>query len=112
MAVVAVTALLLSIARPTLFLGLVSVFSFYLSFGGYRILLRKDGSGNWLDWLIALSTLAACAFFIVVSLANSALPISVWIPGVVFGLLGCLAAGRSIMSMLHPNAENPKMLWW
>src|ERR1051326_9498855 len=41
MAVVAATALVLSIYRPVVFLALVAVFSFYMAFSGYRVLFRK-----------------------------------------------------------------------
>ena len=41
MAVVAATALFLSVYRPNYFLAFVSVFSFYLAFRGYRALKRK-----------------------------------------------------------------------
>src|SRR2546430_7876027 len=41
MAVVAATALVLSLYRPILFLALVAVFSFYNSFAAYRVLGQK-----------------------------------------------------------------------
>ena len=42
MAVVAATALVLSLYRPILFLTLVAVFSFYFAFSGYRVLRLKE----------------------------------------------------------------------
>src|ERR1700679_1302063 len=41
MAVVTVTALVMAIYRPVLFLALVAVFSFYSAFVGYRVLGQK-----------------------------------------------------------------------
>lgn len=110
MAFVGASALVLAMARPTLFLALVSVFSFYLSFSGYRILVHKDGSGERLDWIVAVLTLAACVFFVVVAIVNPRLIQNQQIPGIVFGSLGILSAGRSISTFLRPGG--PKMMWW
>ena len=41
MAVVAVTAMVMAIYRPILFLALVAIFSFYSAFVGYRVLRPK-----------------------------------------------------------------------
>src|SRR5580692_9495705 len=61
MAGVAVTALILSFALPVFFLAMVSVFSFYAAFSGYRILYLKDlskgGNAKPLDWLAAVLTI-------------------------------------------------------
>ena len=41
MAGIALTAVVLAIRRPVVFLGLLAVFSFYSAFSGYRVLYRK-----------------------------------------------------------------------
>jgi uncharacterized membrane protein len=41
MAVMAVTAMVLALWRPVLFLAFIAVFSFYFAFRGYRVLSRK-----------------------------------------------------------------------
>ncbi len=110
MAFVALSALILAAVRPTLFLALVSVFSFYLSFSGYRILVHKDGSGDWLDWTAALLTLGACVFFVMAAIFFPARIQNMQIPGIVFGTLGILSSGRSISTFLRPGG--PKMMWW
>src|ERR1700759_1353715 len=65
MGVVAATALPMALYRPVLFLALVAVFSFYLSFSAYRILRLKDlysgGSAKSVDWIAAGITFVASA---------------------------------------------------
>jgi hypothetical protein len=52
-----VSAVLLSILRPNLFLFMVGFFSYYLACSGYRILYLKSHHKiqkcEWLDWLIS-----------------------------------------------------------
>src|SRR5437868_800364 len=58
MAAVAVTAMIMAIYRPILFLALVAIFSFYFAFRGYRGVLRKNQGPSPVDWIAALLTLA------------------------------------------------------
>src|SRR6201999_1888615 len=58
MAVVAVTAMVMAIYRPVLFLALVAIFSFYSAFTGYRVLKQKaaykgEKVATGLDWFAA-----------------------------------------------------------
>lgn len=56
MAVIALTALTLAIARDLFFLGAVGIFSFYLAASGYRALYRKKpGQATGLDRILAFS---------------------------------------------------------
>src|SRR2546427_13147193 len=54
MAAVALTAVVLAVWRPVVFLALLAVFSFYSAFSGYRSLFRKrprEGAhASALDW--------------------------------------------------------------
>src|SRR5256884_805302 len=65
MALVALTAVVLALWRPVVFLALLAVFSFYSAFSGYRALFRKrprDGAhASALDWTAAIVTFAASA---------------------------------------------------
>src|SRR4030095_4281354 len=69
MAVVAATAVALSLWRPRIFLTLLAVFSFYMAFSGYRALGRKrpvQGQGpRPIDWAAALLTLAVSGALVV-----------------------------------------------
>jgi hypothetical protein len=120
---VAVTALILSIALPIAFLAMVSVFSFYTAFAGYRILYLKDlfmgGHAKPIDWAAALITVASSAVLFamgflkpslmgigVITVANH--PIS--IVSVVFGLLGIRLGTSSIQRFVRRPAN--KMFWW
>src|SRR5580698_11530883 len=54
MTVVAVTALVMAVYLPILFLALVAIFSFYAAFVGYRVLSQKaaykgENVVTWLD---------------------------------------------------------------
>lgn len=115
MAIVAASALFLSIMLPILFLALVAVFSFYAAFAGYRVLSLKDlsrgGRAHLIDWTAALVT-----FFSSVSLAVfgatrphmlSALPRLV---PVLLGCLGVLLSGRSLLVFLRPPSD--RQFWW
>ncbi len=66
MGVVAATALPMALYRPVLFLALVAVLSFYLTFSGYRVLKLKDlargGSAKPIDWIAACVTFGVCAY--------------------------------------------------
>src|SRR5438034_2073134 len=65
MAAVALTAVVLAVWRPVVFLALLAVFSFYSAFSGYRSLFRKrprEGAhASALDWTAAIVTFAASA---------------------------------------------------
>ena len=58
MLVVAVTAIPMSLMRSGLFLLLAAVFSFYLTYTGYRTVLRKNDVVPWHDRAVALIGLA------------------------------------------------------
>ena len=110
MAFVAASALILALARPTLFLAFVAVFSFYLSFLGYRTLSGKKGEAYALDWIGAIVAFAACLLFVYLALFSPATIQGQSIPGTVFGTVGLLASGRAISSYIFKPAD--KMFWW
>ena len=72
MGVVAATALPMALYRPVLFLAMVSVLAFYLTFSGYRVLKLKDlargGRAKPVDWLAACLAFGACATMVVLGL--------------------------------------------
>jgi hypothetical protein len=114
MAVVAATALFLSIVLPIVFLALVAVFSFYAAFSGYRILsLKRLGSGekpHFVDWFAALLTLGTSAALAVLGALHPRLVGGMGVVAIVFGLLGVLLAAGSIRTFLRPPVE--KQFWW
>ncbi len=115
MAVVATTALFLSILLPILFLALVAVFSFYAAFSGYRVLSLKDlsrgGRARPIDWAAALITFISSAALAGIGAIRphmlSGLPRLV---PIVLGCIGMLLGGRSILLFLRPPSE--KQFWW
>ncbi len=115
MAVVAVTAVLIALWRPKIFLALLAVFSFYMAFSGYRTLWRKrptQGQGpKALDWTAALLTFAVSGAMVVLGLIR---PSEAWqrlgIVPVVFGILGMILAGLDIGKFVRPPAD--RNAWW
>lgn len=111
MAIVAITALALSLLRPGLFLFLVAVFSFYLAFTGYRVLYRKTPQqpANFLDWggaaLMLLGGVGLVGYG-VYSLQTSTFGL---VP-VIFGSIGLLVAAIDVRAFLRPSDD--KRAWW
>ncbi len=123
MAIVAVTALVISLALPIFFLAMVSVFSFYAAFSGYRILSLKDlykaGRPLAADWAAAILTIASSALLFLMGFLRPALMHvgvitvaghAVSIVSVVFGFIGMRLGYRSIQRFRH-TPQN-KMFWW
>lgn len=115
MAGVALTALIMAIWQPILFLALIAIFSFYLAFAAYRVLGQKNAwkgqsVAGALDWATAILCFAASAVLVLFGLFRPQLIQNLRIPSVVFGLLGIRMSGRSIWRFTHPPAE--KMFWW
>ena len=115
MAVVAVTAIVMSIYRPTLFLALVAIFSFYSAFVGYRVLGQKaaykgEKTATALDWFAAGFTIIASALLAAFGAFKPALVQHLGIPAIVFGCIGMWIAGTTAWALTHRPKE--KMFWW
>ena len=114
MALVASTALFLSIVLPIIFLALVAVFSFYAAFSGYRILsLKRLGIADkprFIDWFAALLTLVSSSALALVGVLRPHLVGGMSLVSVVFGLIGAYLASASIRNFVRPPKE--KQFWW
>jgi uncharacterized membrane protein len=114
MAIVAITAVVLSLYRPNLFLLLLAVFSFYQAFSGYRVLARKlphQGQRVMpLDWAAAALTFMGSAALVVYGLARWNAGSTFFIVPIIFGVLGTVLAGRDVHSFLRPPMT--KNAWW
>jgi uncharacterized membrane protein len=114
MAGVALTAVLLSLYRPNLFLLLLAVFSFYQAFSGYRVLSwklphRGQRATSW-DWAAAALTLMGSAALVVHGLIRWSAGSTFFVVPAIFGVLGIALASRDLHSFLHPPAS--KHAWW
>jgi uncharacterized membrane protein len=111
MAAVAVTAVLLSVLRPQLFLPLVAVFSFYLAFTGYRVLYRKSPqhTAGTLDWAGAVLMLLGGAGLICYG-AFLVRTSSFGTVSIAFGSIGLLLAILDVRAFRH--APSDKRAWW
>ena len=115
MAVVAVTAIVMSIYRPVLFLGLVAIFSFYSAFVGYRVLGQKaaykgEKTATTLDWFAAGFTFVASFLLAFLGATKPVLVQNLGIPAMVFGGVGMWIAGTAAWRLTHRPKE--KMFWW
>jgi len=113
MGALAGTALPMALFRPVLFLALIAILSFYLTFSGYRVLrlksLASGGHAGFVDWAAAILTFPACA-----SLVGFALFRPAWVQhmGVVATVLGTLGM-RGVAADMYRFLRKPtqRMFW-
>lgn len=115
MTVVAITALIMALWRPVLFLAFVSVFSFYSAFVGYRILGQKaawkgEKVATALDWSVAVIDFVCCAALATLGAVRPAVVQNLGIPAMVFGGIGIWIALNAVWGFTHPQKD--KMFWW
>jgi uncharacterized membrane protein len=112
MAVVAASAMVLSVYRPILFLGLVAVFSFYFAFRGYRRVLRKNLAPTMIDWAASLVMVAGSVGLIGVGAYP---PTGQYLPApavsMVFGGVGLLISGMDIWRFVRPPEDENAWLF-
>jgi hypothetical protein len=113
MGLLAGTALPLALYRPVLFLALVAILSFYLTFSGYRVLRLKNlssgGHASSVDWVAAILTFAACAGLAGFGLFRPALVQNMGVVAVVLGSLGMQSAAVDMYRFARKPTE--KMFW-
>jgi len=114
MVVVAVTAVVLGLARPNPFLTMIAVFSFYTAFSGYHALARKRHEAGRRDIVgaaIALLTLAVSVALIALGIAA---PSPLWqrlaVVSIVLGAVGVFLSARDLAVIARPPAD--PMAWW
>ena len=111
MAVVAATAVVMSLIRSGLFFLLVALFSFYLAFTGYRVLYRKTarqhaGNADWLAVTVMLAgSVTLIAYGIYLTLTSSFGTVAI-----VFGTIGIFLAAADARAFL--NQPTDKQAWW
>jgi uncharacterized membrane protein len=114
MGVVAATAVPMAFFFPVRFLALVSVFSFYFAFSGYRVLrlkeLARGASAAPIDWIAGIITFATSALLAWMSWFRPASIEVIPIVGVIFGFIGMRAAAGQMISFVRKPKE--KMFWW
>ncbi|MBT9330243.1 hypothetical protein [Paracidobacterium acidisoli] len=115
MTVVAVTALVMALWRPILFLAFVSVFSFYSAFVAYRVLGQKaawkgEKVATRLDWAAAVIDFVCSATLAALGAVRPAMVQNLGIPAMVFGGIGIWIAVNAVWGFTHPPKE--KMFWW
>ena len=114
MGIVAATAVPLAFFFPVRFLALVSVFSFYFAFSGYRVLrlkeLARGGSAEAIDWIAASITLATSTLLAWLSWFRPASIEVIPTVGVIFGIIGMRVSLQQMLSFVRKPKE--KMFWW
>jgi uncharacterized membrane protein len=115
MAVVAGSALILSLYRPIVFLALVAVFSFYMAFSGYRVLYHKrpdqGEKATAIDWVGAFLMFGAGFALIILGLAQ---PTRLWVKlstvAIAFGITGMFFGVRDVWSFVQTPKD--RRFWW
>jgi uncharacterized membrane protein len=120
MVVVATTALWLAVLRPNFFLLFISLFSFFLTWSGYKAIYWKNKP---LTTTAALFNNILIPVFLLIGLSMVIIPVLGWtgipIPErldrlsivlIVFGIIFCLTAGAELKHLLKPNKSNK--FWW
>jgi uncharacterized membrane protein len=115
MTVVAITALVMALYLPILFLALVAVFSFYSAFVAYRVLGQKaawkgEAVVRPLDWIAAVICFVSSAALALLGVIRPELVQHLRIPSIVFGAIGMRIAAKAMWNFTHPPKE--KMFWW
>ena len=110
MAFVAATGAVMSVLRPSVFLFMVAVFSFYLVFSGYRVLHRKrpGQSATSLDHAVTVSMLLAGIGFLAYGGQRLQVSSMGFVP-IVFGAIALFLAGGEIVQYRRPPTD-PR--WW
>jgi len=115
MAGVAVSAIVMAVYRPLLFLALVAIFSFYNAFLAYRVLGQKaayrgERAVRPLDWIAAACTFLASLMLVACGIFRPVLIQNLAGPAILFGGLGMALAGRAMWGFTRRPRE--KMFWW
>jgi len=112
MAALTMSAMLMTLFRPVLFLALVAVFSFYFAFRGYRSVKRKNQQPSFFDWAAAWIALAGSLGLVVLGvfpLKAGFLPAPV--VSLAFGLFGASISGIDIYRFYRPPRD-PRTWWY
>ncbi|MEM1218469.1 MAG: hypothetical protein AAGH79_06135 [Bacteroidota bacterium] len=107
------TIYMVSAIRFNLFLLIIGIFSFYLSFSAYRVLYRKKKDRvHWMDWTGAILTLLAGMVMLGLALwvlQHQGLGPSVYLCGI-FGFFTVQLAWKDIKVFRTGTLDNP--MWW
>ena len=110
MTVVAITAAIMAPLHKNLFLLMVSVFSFYLAFTGYRSLFRKKAFKTkkvaFIDWFFAILTISFSSGLFIFGISK--MPNGMGVVAAVFGALGTALAYKEIRGFLKPSPDPQK----
>jgi uncharacterized membrane protein len=108
----AVSAMLMTLFRPVLFLALVAVFSFYFAFRGYRSVKRKNQRPSFFDWAAAAIAFAGSLGLVLLGVHS---PKAGFLPAplvaVAFGLFGVAISGVDLYRFNRPPRD-PRTWWY
>lgn len=102
MNVTAVSALILSLIHPSLFLFCIGIFSFYQNFAGYRAVRRKSVKAERVDFIVLSLSILNTAVMLV----------SGYLILVVFGGISTLIVLRHIRAQVHIKKSGEQASAW
>jgi hypothetical protein len=110
---VAVSAVVMAVYRPLLFLALVAIFSFYNAWLAYRVLGQKaayrgERMERPLDWIAAGWTFFASLMLAACGILRPILIQNLSIPAILFGGLGMGLAGRAMWGFTRRPRETTR----
>ncbi|RYD74005.1 MAG: DUF2306 domain-containing protein, partial [Verrucomicrobiaceae bacterium] len=107
---IAISAVALSLMRSGTFLLLVGVFSFYLTFTGYRIIYRKTPAqrAGAIDWIAAILALAGSLGLVVWAQTQAARGIA--LVSLTFAGIGAIFAITDMARFIRPPSD--PNAWW
>lgn len=100
--------------RFNLFLLVIAVFSFYMSFTGYRVLKRKKpGQQTWVDWMAAIVALLSGAGLLLIGIKSLVFkgPHPMFILCIIFGLMTAVS-GWGDIRVFRRKEVSERMWWW
>lgn len=120
MTAVGITALYLSMVRPNIFLLLISIFSFYMTWSGYRAIHWKNRPMDTIPYVFNLALTVAVALS---GLVMIGVPVANW-AGIniapvisrfstillVFGIINTGMAGLDLINLFRPSRSSK--FWW
>lgn len=88
MVIVFVTAFPMALLKPNLFLFLISIFSYYFVFTGWRIAMNRKGAPHWIDWTVAVVMGVTCIGMAAYGIYLLIIGVSEGVTILVFGAIG------------------------
>lgn len=110
MLMIFITAVPMSLIKFNLFLLLISIFSFYFAYSGWRYAVNRSGDAKKEDWCATILMIAACTAMLIYGIAILSNGDSDGITLIIFGALGIFNAVRNGYIFYSKQLDGQKRL--